>query len=53
MSKRRECIENYKVVTEITDKEMDMIQDIMGGDEFYSIIAEMMEKHYDLNITSP
>ncbi|MFQ8009133.1 hypothetical protein ACLRC8_09310 [Bacillus sp. NIO_002] len=45
MSKRKECPENYKVTTEVTESVREWIDEVMGGKEFYDFAAMLMYKY--------
>ncbi|MCA1233211.1 hypothetical protein LBW83_16485 [Bacillus velezensis] len=45
MSKRKECPENYKVTTEVTESVCEWIDEVMGGKEFYDFAAMLMYKY--------
>ncbi|WEV83685.1 hypothetical protein L0P93_10835 [Bacillus velezensis] len=45
MSKRKECPENYKVTTEVTESVREWIDEVMGGKEFYDFSAMLMYKY--------
>ncbi|WP_345806659.1 hypothetical protein [Bacillus pumilus] len=45
MSKRRECIENYKITTVVTPEVKEFFKDVMGSKEFYDFASNLMYKY--------
>lgn len=44
--KKRESIENYKVVTDLTEEEIEKhVEEIMESEEFYKVFERFMHKY--------
>ncbi len=45
MSKKRECIENYKIVTEVTSDVEEFVEEIKRSEEFFILFEKFMYKY--------
>ncbi|MEH7552909.1 hypothetical protein [Bacillus altitudinis] len=45
MSKRKEYIENYKIITEVTSEIEEYVDEVKRSDDFYKLFESFMYKY--------